>query len=155
MTKITYILLAITLMVSCKEEGAGNTENSKTETTSETKKKVVEEESINPNEKGEVIVEGDLYTEYYAGTGGKIKFQGNQDADDKRHGKWLYYSVNGEELSMTIYLHGVKDGHTIVKYPNGMLHYTGEYKDGKTVGVWKTYSEKGDVTSAKDYGYPE
>jgi antitoxin component YwqK of YwqJK toxin-antitoxin module len=154
--KLFYILLGVTFLLSCKEEGKEEgKEKVQKENISKTKQKAEGTKTFNPNEKGEVVIEESLYTEYYAGDGQKVKFQGNQDSDDKRHGKWLYYSVSGEELSMTIYVHGIKNGHTIVKYPNGMLHYTGEYRDNKIVGVWKTYSEKGEVTSEKDYGYPE
>ena len=52
---------------------------------------------------------------------------------------------------MTNYENGVKQGHSIVKYPNGGIHYKGEYKDDKPVGVWKTYDNAGKILSVKDY----
>ena len=34
------------------------------------------------------------------------------------------------------------------------MHYRGEYKNDKTVGIWTVYDEKGKVATEKDYGYP-
>ena len=101
-----------------------------------------------------VVIEGNLFTEYYPGKK-DIKFQGTQDEEGKRHGKWLFFSEDGEELSMTMYSHGKKHGHSIVKYPNGTIRYTGEYADDQPVGIWKTYSTSGEMTNQKDYGYPQ
>ena len=49
---------------------------------------------------------------------------------------------------------GIKQGYTVVKYPNGAIRYRGEYKDDKIVGLWTTYDPKGKIISEKDYGYP-
>ena len=62
------------------------------------------------------------------------------------------FSETGNELSMTVYEHGTKHGHSIVKYPNGVLHYTGEYKDNEQIGIWKTYSIEGELVTTKDFG---
>ena len=91
-----------------------------------------------------------IFTEYYPGKKA-IKFRGEQDEEGRRNGVWLYYSENGEELSMTNYEHGIKEGHTMVKYPNGAIHYTGEYTNDQPSGVWKTYDAMGKLTSTKDY----
>jgi antitoxin component YwqK of YwqJK toxin-antitoxin module len=42
-----------------------------------------------------------------------------------------------------------------VKYPSGVIHYRGEYKNDQTVGVWTTYDEKGKVINETDFGYPQ
>lgn len=97
-----------------------------------------------------VVIENGLYTEYYPGKK-HIKFQGQQDELKQRHGRWTFYSESGLELSITHYMHGIKHGHTIVKYPNGSLHYVGEYDNGKEIGVWKMYDENG-VKTETDYG---
>jgi len=102
--------------------------------------------------KGDIDVIDGMYYEYYPGIGKKVKFKGKQDENGKRDGKWLYFSEDGTELSVTNYTHGKRNGMSIVKYPNGNLHYTGEYKDDKTVGVWRTYSLEGVKLSEKDYG---
>jgi hypothetical protein len=96
-----------------------------------------------------VVIENGQFTEYYPGKK-HIKFQGMQDELKQRHGKWVFFSETGLELSITHYIHGVKHGHSIVKYPNGNLHYIGEYDNGKEIGVWKMYDEKGNVTET-DY----
>jgi antitoxin component YwqK of YwqJK toxin-antitoxin module len=33
-----------------------------------------------------------------------------------------------------------------VKYPNGNMHYVGEYDNGKEIGKWQMYDEQGNVT---------
>ena len=93
------------------------------------------------------------FTEWYPGKK-QIKFQGMLTKKGDRNGKWTFYSETGNELSMTLYENGKREGFTIVKYPNGAIHYTGEYKNDKTVGVWKTYNEKGKLVTEKDFGYP-
>lgn len=93
------------------------------------------------------------FIEWYPGKK-QIKFEGMVDKNGKREGKWSFYSEKGTELSFTLYEHGVKQGFTVVKYPNGAIHYRGEYKDDKTVGLWTTYDINGKVISEKDFGYP-
>jgi antitoxin component YwqK of YwqJK toxin-antitoxin module len=106
-------------------------------------------------EKKEVLVEvkDGIYTEWYPGKK-NIKFKGGMTKDKKRTGRWVFYSENGTEMSSTMYENGIREGFTIVKYPNGGIHYRGEYKKDVTVGIWTTYDEKGNVTDEKDFGYP-
>ena len=102
-----------------------------------------------------VEVKNEIFTEYYDKEKKSVKFRGPQDKDGKRHGKWLYFSETGIELTMTMYEHGIQHGHIIKKYPNGNLHYSGEFQNGKPVGVWKSHSIDGSSLPDKDYGYPE
>lgn len=104
----------------------------------------------------EVLVEvkDGIYTEWYPGKK-QIKYKGGQDEKEKRHGVWTFYSEEGNELSVTMYNHGLREGFTVVKYPNGALHYRGEYKNDQTVGVWTTYDENGEFVSETDFGYPD
>lgn len=133
---LLFTLLTITSIVfySCE---------SKTDVTQEVEKK----EQL-------VEVKNGKYTEWYPGRK-QIKFEGMVDRKGKRDGKWSFYSEQGTELSFTFYEHGIKQGFTVVKYPNGVMHYRGEYKNDEIVGVWTTYDPKGKVISEKDYGYPE
>jgi antitoxin component YwqK of YwqJK toxin-antitoxin module len=94
------------------------------------------------------------FTEWYPGKK-QIKFQGMLTKKGDRNGKWSFYSEIGNELSFTVYENGKKEGFTVVKYPNGAIHYTGEYKNDESVGIWKTYDEKGKLVTEKDFGYPE
>lgn len=130
---IVYIALSVAVF-SCKskEENTETTEKVQTEKP---------EDLVN--------IENGVFTEYYPGKK-KIKFQGSQDELQQRHGRWTYYSEQGVELSITYFDHGKKHGHTIVKYPNGALHYVGEYDHDKEIGIWQTYDPKG-VKTITDY----
>lgn len=111
-----------------------------------------EKENSKPKKEESLIeIKDGIYTEYYPGRKA-IKFRGPQDSENRRHGKWVFLSPRGTELSVTCYNHGLKDGHTIVKYPNGILFYYGEYRDDIKVGIWKTYDQKGKLMEEKDFG---
>ena len=69
--------------------------------------------------------------------------------------KWVFYSENGNEQSITVYNKGMREGFSLVKYPNGAMHYRGEYRNDQMVGIWTTYDEKGKVINEKDYGFPD
>ena len=127
-------LLVMTLLFACAEE----VEKQKTP------------------EKEEILVEikNGMYTEWYPGKK-QIKYTGGQDETQRRNGVWTFYGEDGKELSVTMYDHGLREGFTVVKYPNGALHYRGEYSKDKTVGIWTTYNEKGEFQSEQDFGYPE
>ena len=137
MTKISLILLVSLVFFACSR----NEES--------------EKQSIDVKEKIESLVEikNGVYTEYYPGRK-QIKFQGEQDNMGNRHGKWTFYSESGIVLSSTHYEHGKKHGASFAKYPNGTLHYMGEYENDKEVGVWKMYDEKGNLATEKDYSKP-
>ena len=105
-------------------------------------------------EKKEDLVEikNGIYTEWYPGKK-NIKFQGAQDEKAQRNGKWVFFSESGNELSITFYSRGLKEGFTVVKYPSGRIHYRGEYRNDTIVGLWTTYDENGKVSKEKDFGY--
>lgn len=139
--KKAFLFITLTaLVISCSET---KEETKKTETPTEAPPIIQMEEDL-------IEVKDNIFTEYYPGKKA-IKFRGEQDEEGRRNGVWLYYSENGEELSMTNYEHGIKEGHTMVKYPNGAIHYTGEYTNDRPSGVWKTYDAMGKLTSTKDY----
>lgn len=136
--KTKFLFIGLTaILISCKEEVK------ETEVKKDKIETVVEEENL-------IEIKDGVYTEYYPGKK-NIKFQGRQDKDGFRDGIWLFYSETGIELSMTNYEHGVRQGHSIVKYPNGGIHYIGEYKDDQPAGIWKTYDAAGKVVNTKDY----
>ena len=103
-----------------------------------------------PKEKLVEVKDG-VFTEWYPGKK-QIKFQGGQDDLGNRDGKWTFYAENGTELSFTLYDHGKKEGFSLVKYPNGRIHYRGEYQNDEMIGLWSTYDEKGNLINEKDYG---
>lgn len=90
------------------------------------------------------------YTEWYPGRE-QVKISGRYDENKGRTGIWKYYSPEGVELSVTVYMNGLRDGHTVVKHPNGALHYTGEYYEDERVGEWKFYDENGELTETIQY----
>lgn len=101
-----------------------------------------------------VDIKNGIYTEWYPGKKSK-KFEGAQDEKYRRNGKWVFFSEDGNELSITFYSNGLKDGFSLVKYPNGRMHYRGEYRKDTMVGVWTTYDINGKITKEKDYGTGE
>lgn len=96
------------------------------------------------------IVDG-VFREYYPGRKA-IKMQGQMDEKNQRHSKWTFFSETGTELSITHYEHGIKEGHSIVKYPNGVLNYYGEYHQDKKIGIWKKYDANGKMIEETDFG---
>jgi antitoxin component YwqK of YwqJK toxin-antitoxin module len=130
--RILALCLTLLVTASCSSE--------------DTNKPIVQDENL-------VLLKDGLYKEYYPGKN-QIKFQGEHDDEQRRHNKWSFYSEEGKELSITFFDHGLREGHSIVKYPNGALRYVGEYHKDKQVGVWKIYDESGKITQEKDYGYP-
>ena len=132
MKKIVFVFLTLFLIFGCE-----NTTDKKID-------KKIKIENL-------VEVKDGVFTEWYPGKK-SIKFQGGQDELGNRDGKWTFYAENGTELSFTLYDHGKKEGFSLVKYPNGRIHYRGEYQNDKMIGLWSTYDEKGKLISEKEYG---
>jgi antitoxin component YwqK of YwqJK toxin-antitoxin module len=120
--------ILFSLLVSCKDKQV---------------EKIAKKENL-------VEIKNGIYTEWYPGKKNK-KFQGAQDEKSRRDGKWVFYSEKGDELSITFYSNGLKNGFTIVKYPNGRMHYRGEYRNDTIVGLWTTYDQNGKITKEKNY----
>lgn len=90
------------------------------------------------------------YREYYPGKK-QIKIIGTVDDEGRRHGVWEFYNESGQKISATYYLHGIKEGYSIVYHPNGNTSYVGEYKNDKKIGVWRTYDPDGNLISEKEF----
>jgi antitoxin component YwqK of YwqJK toxin-antitoxin module len=131
MKKIVFLLATLFLISACENNPEKKNENIP-------KEKLVE-------------VKDGVFTEWYPGKK-QIKFQGGQDELGNRDGKWTFYAENGTELSYTQFSGGKKDGYSLVKYPNGNIHYTGEYQNDEMVGVWSTFDAKGNLLTKKEYG---
>lgn len=131
----TFLLLGIILGCSLNE----TTENAKSLS-------VIQEEVLVDSLDGQ-------YKEWYAGRK-QLKYIGGQDAKGRRHGRWTHYLESGIEKSMTTYTHGLREGFSIVKYDNGIIFYRGEWQKDKKVGIWTTYSPKGEVVSEINYSKP-
>ncbi|MFM7007520.1 MAG: toxin-antitoxin system YwqK family antitoxin [Flavobacteriales bacterium] len=85
------------------------------------------------------------YKEWYPGKK-HLKYEGELNKKGEREGKWNFYSEKGTLLSFTFYQSGKKEGYSVVKYPNGKIHYYGQYQNDKMVGEWVTYDAKGQKT---------
>lgn len=133
MKKYFFLILMLAVFTACKEE-----------------KKP--ERPVVKIENRPLIIEGEngKYTEWYEGHK-QVKITGRKNKDGERVGIWKYFSELGVELSIVVYNNGKKDGHTIVKYPNGTVHYSGEYLNDEPIGVWKFYNEEGQLSETKDY----
>jgi antitoxin component YwqK of YwqJK toxin-antitoxin module len=132
--KQLFVFLLLALLASCSSDE--NTD----------KQEPVKEEVL-------IEVKNGIYYEWYPGKK-QLKYKGEQDGQKKRNGIWTFYAEDGSELSVTVYENGLKEGFTVVKYPNGAIHYRGEYHKDQMVGIWTTYDEKGILESEKDFGHP-
>ena len=121
-----FILTLLLLGVSCQNK-------SKDQQT----KQVVKEKLVE--------IKDGHYKEWYPGKK-QMKYQGELNQKGDREGKWNFYSEKGTLLSFTFYAAGKKNGYSVVKYPNGKIHYYGAYKDDQMVGEWITYDQQGQKT---------
>lgn len=142
--KYFTFILAATLLFSCSED-----ENNEPSKDSEKDNQETVLESTDPKDR--IVRDGNRYIEYYEASKKNVKFEGMLNAQGEREGKWVYYFIDGKEGSVTNYKNGVEDGFSIVKRPNGTIHYHGMYEDGKRVGVWKTYDENGNLLTETEH----
>lgn len=108
------------------------------------------EKSVAPKKEKLVDLKDGHYTEWYPGRK-QIKYQGQLNKAGNREGKWDFFSETGNLQSFTMYIDGKKEGHSLVKYPNGKVHYYGTYQNDQMVGEWVSYDLNGNKT-VKDYG---
>lgn len=135
--KYLFIVIGLFIMSSCSNET--------------TKKEKESPKVVDDYEK----VDGKLFQSFY-GSNNQLKMEGEYDENQKRHGIWTYYTIEGKKQSVTEYNHGLKDGYSIVYHPNGSLYYKGEYKNDHKVGVWDFYdTTTGEKSSSKTYEYPK
>lgn len=131
-----YIFALIAVgFISCESEE--KTEEPKTITNLDSEEDLIEQM---PN----------MYREYFPGKK-QVKITGPLDNEGKRHGTWESFFENGQKNSATYYVHGVREGHSIVYYPNGAIFYYGEYKNDEKVGLWKTFNENGELASEDSF----
>ena len=129
--KITSFLLLLIIATSCTNE------------TEETKKA--------PEIENLIEYKDGIYTEYYPGKK-KVKIKGAQDDNKVRDGKWVLLSPSGEEMSVTFFENGKREGHSFVKHPTGAMNYYGEYLHDVQIGIWKFYDEKGNFIKEENHG---
>lgn len=138
---LCFTIVGLLTLTACKNDSENETQD-KTNT---------ESENILSKPSSDLIVdEHGEYIQYYPGKK-QIKFYGKKDRQLRRHGKWTHYSESGQELSYTFYVNGKKHGFSMVKYPNGQVHYYGDYDNDVQVGIWKVYDENGKLVEEKNF----
>ncbi len=143
--KLVWIFFCYLLIWGCSD----SQEKEESETKENTKGAPQTEKPVNPEDLIEVV--GNTYKEYYDAAKTKIKFEGEQDENKERHGKWVYYSEAGNEMNTSHYKHGVLHGFMQVRRPNGAFYYHGDFIDGERSGLWKFYDEQGKFSYEKNY----
>jgi antitoxin component YwqK of YwqJK toxin-antitoxin module len=98
----------------------------------------------------ETLDENGKYTEWYPGHE-QIKVIGRKDDEGKRQGIWKLYTKDGIELSLTVYKDGQKDGYSIVRYPTGIVRYSGKYDMNQRVGEWRFYDQSGQLVKTEKF----
>ena len=134
MKKTIVYFTCVFALISCAESNDTNDYKGVAE-------KVIEEEVL-------IDTVSFQYNEWYPGKK-QLKKEGSFDANYLEHGKWVYYSEEGIELSMITYTHGLRQGFSIVRHENG--YYRGEYDQDEMVGLWTFYNEKGEKIDEKNY----
>ncbi|MGP8216248.1 MAG: toxin-antitoxin system YwqK family antitoxin [Bacteroidia bacterium] len=81
---------------------------------------------------------------------GVVKMQGNYK-DGKRTGEWQSFYPDGKLNSDEYFTDGQTEGNVVVYFENGQKMYEGQNHNGKMVGVWRYWNERGQPTSTKDY----
>jgi antitoxin component YwqK of YwqJK toxin-antitoxin module len=98
-----------------------------------------------------------MWKEFYPS--GIVKNEVNY-SDDKMNGYLKEYAPNGSLSNTTKYINGVVQTNApeLAKldvkstyYENGMVKFTGTYKDGVAEGIHREFNEKGQVIAAKVY----
>jgi len=82
---------------------------------------------------------------------GNLKTEGWRNSSAQRHGIWYAYYEHGPKWSELTYNNGIKEGESVVYYPNAKVHYKGQYKNDVKVGTWIFYKEDGSLESEKEY----
>lgn len=133
---IIYLSLALSIF-SCSEEKKETDDGLKAEQFEAELPLIIEDEN-------------GRYTEWYPGRE-QIKIKGTIDKEGRKVGIWKLYTKQGVEQSITEYKEGKKDGISIVRHPNGTIHYKGQYEMDEPVGVWKFYDDQGQLIERKFY----
>lgn len=136
MRRFELFLFIVFIVISCSEGEKTNVENQQEE-----------QLPLIENKNG-------IYKEWYPGRK-QLKIEGRKDSEGRRTGIWKSYAENGVQTSISIYSKGMRDGHIIVYYPNGALHYKGEYSKDKRVGEWAFYNKQGEIVKVENFDEKE
>jgi antitoxin component YwqK of YwqJK toxin-antitoxin module len=90
-----------------------------------------------------------LQEQYYPN--GQLKMSGKINNSGQKEGIWTSYFENGKKNSESNFKNGLNDGYSMVWYPNGNVRYFGDYANGKKVGEWTFYNEKGEFVKTESF----
>lgn len=71
--------------------------------------------------------------------------------NDKKHGLWKWYNIEGLKTSESTYLYGSLEGKSISYYSNGKPHEIENYRNDKLHGESQWYYENGQLELTKNY----
>lgn len=141
MKKFLTLVVSCFILISCS---SSTQEKATSESTIATQKIAEEELPLT------VTDANGNFKEWYPGHK-QLKIEGRKSKEGKKLGIWKAYSKKGVQLSLEMYKDGEKNGFSMVKYPNGMVRYTGSYEKGERSGEWIFYDEKGLPTDTINY----
>jgi antitoxin component YwqK of YwqJK toxin-antitoxin module len=75
----------------------------------------------------------------------------NQVTDNKKYGLWILKNDTNGIITIMSYNNNLVVGRYTEYYENGNIRTTGNYCNGKEVGVWKYYSPDGLLTLKRKY----
>ena len=71
--------------------------------------------------------------------------------NNKRHGRWESFFMNGKPNSVNNYNEGVYEGEYLIYNKDGNLVLKGYYKNGLKYGTWTTFDDDGKVADIKKF----
>ncbi|CAB4142281.1 MORN variant [uncultured Caudovirales phage] len=74
-----------------------------------------------------------------------------RDEQDKKHGYWEVYHINGNLHYKGHYLNGEQHGYWEQYYENGQLWYKGHFLNGEKHGYWEEYHPDGELRKTEYY----
>lgn len=145
MKQILILTFTLTLLISCNDNTAVNNDiqvSSKHAVLDKPTESTVEKPVEMKGSTGSFIERYD---------NGSLKTEGWRNTSGQRDGIWYAYYEHGPKWSELSYVNGIKEGESVVYYPDATVHYKGHYKNDEKVGSWTFYNEDGTVQSEKQY----
>ncbi len=81
---------------------------------------------------------------------GSKRYQG-EFLEGKRNGYWVYWYEDGTKWSEGYFKDDLRDGYGTTWHSNGQKHFEGSYAAGVRVGIWKFYTEEGEMVKEMNY----
>jgi antitoxin component YwqK of YwqJK toxin-antitoxin module len=82
---------------------------------------------------------------------GKVHEVFSIDNENKRHGVFTRYDVEGNLMETAHYTHGKLDGERLIYYPEGMKEISEFYNNDQLEGMYKRFDKEGNLTFEAPY----